>query len=182
VDPLDGTKEYGERREDWAVHVALAIDGAPALGAVALPATGEVLWGSCEGTGLEGGSGDLVRGDTEGGSSPVVAVSRSHTPDWVAAFTREMGGEMRAFGSVGYKVSRLFFGEADIYVHQKGLKEWDTCAPEAVARALGWSVSTLSGAEHRYNRENPRNEEIVVCRPAWRERVLESLRALRVSR
>jgi 3'(2'), 5'-bisphosphate nucleotidase len=44
VDPLDGTKEFGERREDWAVHVALAIDGSCALGAVALPATGEVLW------------------------------------------------------------------------------------------------------------------------------------------
>jgi 3'(2'), 5'-bisphosphate nucleotidase len=93
-----------------------------------------------------------------------------------------MGGEMRAFGSVGYKVSRLLFGDADIYVHQKGLKEWDTCAPEAVALALGWSVSTLSGAEHRYNRENPRNDEIVVCRPSWRGRVLESLRALGVSR
>ena len=182
VDPLDGTKEYGERREDWAVHLALAIDGGCGLGVVALPATGEVLWGSGEGAGLEGGRRDLVRGDSEGGSSPVVAVSRSHTPDWVAAFTREMGGEMRPFGSVGYKVSRLFFGEADIYVHQKGLKEWDTCAPEAVARALGWSVSTLSGAEHRYNRENPRNEEIVVCRPSWRDRVLKSLRALGVSR
>jgi hypothetical protein len=51
-----------------------------------------------------------------------------------------------------------------------------------VARALGWSVSTLSGAEHRYNRENPRNDEIVVCRPAWRDRILESLRRLGVSR
>ena len=182
MDPLDGTKEYGERREDWAVHLALAIDGAPAVGVVALPATGEVLWGRGEEAGVEDGRRDLVRGDSEGGSSPVVAVSRSHTPDWVAAFTREMGGEMRAFGSVGYKVSRLFFGEADIYVHQKGLKEWDTCAPEALARALGWSVTTLSGAEHRYNRENPRNDEIVVCRPSWRDRVLESLRALKVSR
>jgi 3'(2'), 5'-bisphosphate nucleotidase len=182
VDPLDGTKEYGERREDWAVHLALAIDGAPALGVVALPATGEVLWGRGEEAGVEGGRRDLVRGDSEGGSIPVVAVSRSHTPDWVAAFTREMAGEMRAFGSVGYKVSRLFFGEADIYVHQKGLKEWDTCAPEAVARALGWSVTTLSGEEHRYNRENPRNDEIVVCRPSWRDRILDSLRALKVSR
>ena len=46
----------------------------------------------------------------------------------------------------------------------------------------GWSVTTLSGAEHRYNRENPRNEEIVVCRPSMRVRVLESLKALGVSR
>jgi 3'(2'), 5'-bisphosphate nucleotidase len=162
--------------------VALAVDGACALGAVALPATGEVLFGGAEGAGLEGGRRDLVRGESEGGPRPIVAVSRSHTPDWVSAFTREMGGEMRPFGSVGYKVSRLFFGEADIYVHQKGLKEWDTCAPEAVARALGWSVSTLSGAEHRYNRENARNDEIVVCRPAWRDRILDSLRRLGVSR
>jgi 3'(2'), 5'-bisphosphate nucleotidase len=164
------------------VHLALAVDGAPAVGVVALPATGEILWGSREGAGLEGGARELVRGESVGGPRPIVAVSRSHTPDWVASFTREMDGEMKAFGSVGYKVSRLFFGEADIYVHQKGLKEWDTCAPEAVARALGWSVTTLSGAEHRYNRENPRNEEIVVCRPSWRARVLESLKALGVSR
>ena len=36
VDPVDGTREYGEERTDWAVHVALAVDGRPALGAVAL--------------------------------------------------------------------------------------------------------------------------------------------------
>ena len=43
VDPLDGTREYSEGREDWAVHVALAIDGDPVVGAVALPALGVVL-------------------------------------------------------------------------------------------------------------------------------------------
>jgi 3'(2'), 5'-bisphosphate nucleotidase len=181
VDPLDGTREFGELRDDWAVHVGLAIDGACVLGAVALPANSEVLWGGGGRAGLEGPATtrrELVRGDGEGGARPVVAVSRSHTPDWVASFTREMGGEMRAFGSVGYKVSRLFIGEADIYVHQKGLKEWDTCAPEAVARALGWSVTTLSGEEHRYNRKDPRNHELVVCRPAWRDRVLQALQGI----
>jgi 3'(2'), 5'-bisphosphate nucleotidase len=43
VDPLDGTREYSEGREDWAVHVALAVDGEPRVGAVALPALGLVL-------------------------------------------------------------------------------------------------------------------------------------------
>ena len=37
VDPLDGTREFGERRTDWAVHIALAIDGIATVGAVALP-------------------------------------------------------------------------------------------------------------------------------------------------
>ncbi|HZV57356.1 MAG TPA: inositol monophosphatase family protein, partial [Sphingobium sp.] len=43
VDPVDGTREYGEARSDWAVHVALAIDGAPVIGAVALPGLDGVL-------------------------------------------------------------------------------------------------------------------------------------------
>src|SRR5690606_19108644 len=43
VDPLDGTREYGEGRSDWAVHVALAIDGVAAVGAVALPGLGLTL-------------------------------------------------------------------------------------------------------------------------------------------
>lgn len=182
VDPLDGTKEFSELREDWAVHVGLAVDGACALGAVALPSLSVVLWGVAvsgeERAGIEGNESTLAAGDSEGSERPVLTVSRSHTPDWIPAFAQAIGGETRAYGSVGFKVSRLLLGEADLYVHQKGLKEWDTCAPEAVARGLGWTVSTLSGAEHRYNRENPRNEELVVCRPAWRKRVLDALRAI----
>src|ERR1700739_442445 len=48
VDPLDGTREYGEGRTDWAVHVALSVEGKPAAGAVALPGLGLTLCtGSC---------------------------------------------------------------------------------------------------------------------------------------
>ena len=43
VDPLDGTREYGEARTDWAVHVGLAIDGIATVGAVALPGLGKSL-------------------------------------------------------------------------------------------------------------------------------------------
>ena len=43
IDPVDGTREYGEARTDWAVHVALAVDGVARIGAVALPGLGVVL-------------------------------------------------------------------------------------------------------------------------------------------
>jgi 3'(2'), 5'-bisphosphate nucleotidase len=69
----------------------------------------------------------------------------------------------------------LMLGEADVYVHKVGLKEWDTCAPETVARALGWHVCKLRGDDHRYNQRDPRNHELVVCRPQIRMRVLEVL-------
>jgi 3'(2'), 5'-bisphosphate nucleotidase len=179
VDPLDGTKEFGELRHDWAVHVALTIDGRCALAAVALPALGQTLWGvAWPGKERAGAQGDtrLAHGASPAPKTPKVVVSRSHTPPWVTAFGKAFGAELVPCGSAGFKVSRLLVGEADAYVHKVGLKEWDTCAPETVARALGWTVCKLRGEEHRYNQKNPKNHELVVCRPAWKERVLEAIR------
>lgn len=179
VDPLDGTREFSEGRDDWAVHVALAIGGKCALGVVALPSRGQLLWGiSLPGRERAGviGTGALSAGSTKPVAAPRVVVSRSHTPDWVARFAALLdAGEPQPWGSAGYKTARLLLGDADVYVHKKGLKEWDTCAPEAVARALGWSVCRLRGDEHRYNQADPRNHEFVVCRPSSRERVLRAL-------
>ena len=107
-----------------------------------------------------------------------MVASRSHTPEWMGRFARELGSiESIHFGSVGFKVSRLLLGQADVYVHRKGLKEWDTCAPEIIARALGWHVSKLRGEPHVYNRPDPKNHELLVCRPAHLSRVLESLQS-----
>ncbi|MEZ6018350.1 MAG: 3'(2'),5'-bisphosphate nucleotidase CysQ [Planctomycetota bacterium] len=180
VDPLDGTKEYADRREDWAVHVALAVDGQPVLGAVALPAQHRVAWAICapghERAGIEG-AGALVRGDSPMPERPRVAVSRSHTPPWIAAFIERMHGEARPAGSVGNKVAMLLLGEADLYVHKVGLKEWDTCAPEVLARALGWHVCRLDGTPHVYNQRDPHNHELIVCRPAVKDHVIATVRA-----
>ena len=178
VDPLDGTREYGQGRDDWAVHVALTCKGRCALGAVALPSQGRVLWGVSvpgeERAGLDG-AGELVRGDSPVPERPRVAVSRSHTPAWVERFVEGFGAEPVPAGSVGNKVCMLLTGQADLYVHNRGLKEWDTCAPETVARALGWRVCKLRGEEHVYNRPDPHNHELVICRPAVAERVVEVL-------
>jgi 3'(2'), 5'-bisphosphate nucleotidase len=179
VDPLDGTREFSELRDDWAVHVALTLGSACALAAVALPAREQILWGVAlpgrERAGLVG-DGALVHGDDPGPERPRIVASRSHTPKWIERFAAAIGGaDLVPCGSAGFKTTRLLLGEADLYVHKKGLKEWDTCAPETVARALGWTVCKLRGEEHRYNRPDPVNHEFVVCRPSWRARVLEAL-------
>jgi 3'(2'), 5'-bisphosphate nucleotidase len=179
IDPLDGTKEYSQLREDWAVHVALCIDGACALAAVALPATGQVLWGvALEAERRAGvlGGGELLAGDSAQPRAPRMVVSRSHTPEWTAKFAQLLGvAEQLPTGSVGFKAACLLLGRADVYVHKKGLKEWDTCAPEVIARAMGWSVCKLRGDEHRYNRADPKNHELVMCRPALKPAVLAAL-------
>lgn len=182
VDPLDGTREYSQLRPDWAVHVALTENGACSLGAVALPAQKMILWGVTQegavragGEDMDGKPVDLLHGDSAAPDPPRVAVSRSHTPEWVERFAESLGAEMKPAGSVGNKVAMLLRGEADIYVHKIGLKEWDTCAPETIARALGWHVSKLRGEAHSYNRPDPKNHELVICRPQWRERVIAAV-------
>ena len=183
VDPLDGTREYSQQREDWAVHVALAIDGRCALGAVALPAQARCLWGVCTPSNTSGGvvgGGEAQLGTSRAPTPLRIAVSRSHTPSWMPRFAQELQAAQTHSGSVGNKVAMLLLGAADVYAHRKGLKEWDTCAPECVARGLGWRVSRLRGEELVYNRPDPRVEEFLVCRPAQRERVLAALVAASV--
>ncbi len=182
VDPLDGTKEFGQGRHDWAVHIALAVEGRCALGAVGLPSEDQVLWGvaqpGSERAGIEGAATPLVAGSSREPGRQRLAVSRSHTPEWVTRFAQELGdAELLPSGSAGYKTALVLRGEADVYVHKIGLKEWDTCAPETVARSLGWHVSRLSGDEHRYNQADPHNHEFLVCRPALKDRVLAALAA-----
>jgi 3'(2'), 5'-bisphosphate nucleotidase len=179
IDPLDGTKEYCAPRDDWAVHVALTLGNQCALAAVDLPSQGKTLYGvSLEGQERVGliGEGEVVRGDSPSPEVPRIACSRSHTPPWMEKFHVAMGnGELVRAGSVGNKVGLLLTGQADLYVHKIGLKEWDTCAPEVIARAAGWHVCKLRGEAHTYNQENPVNHELVVCRPAIAERVIEAL-------
>lgn len=184
VDPLDGTREYSQLREDWAVHVALVVGGRPVLGAVALPSQERVLWGVYTPTltcgGLEG-PGTISHGSDPTPRPVRIAMSRSHTPSWMPRFKEALGAELVLSGSVGNKVGLLLLGSADVYAHRRGLKEWDTCAPEVVARALGWHVSKLSGAEQRYNQADPRIDEFLCCRPADRERVIATLHAATAS-
>lgn len=179
IDPLDGTKEFSQLREDWGVHVALTLGGKCGIGVVYLPSQELLIWGVAiegrERVGLEG-KGELVDATQDLVEAPRIVVSRSHTPPWVEAFSEAISaGEMIPFGGAGNKTCRLMTGQADLYVHKVGLKEWDTCAPETIARAAGWHVCKLDGSEHRYNQADPHNHEYVMCRPAWTERVLEAI-------
>jgi len=152
VDPLDGTREYGEGRDDWAVHVALAIDGAARVGAVALPGLGITL---------TSGAPIPLRPANE---PPKMLVSRTR-PAAEAVFVAErIGAELLAMGSAGAKAMAVVRGEADIYLHTGGQYEWDNCAPVAVAQAAGLHVSRVDGSVIRYNNADTYLPDLVICR------------------
>lgn len=160
VDPLDGTREYSEARSDWAVHVALAIDGAPVVGAVALPGLGLTLHSAA--------APALAAANTP----PKMLVSRTRPAADAVAIAEALGAELLPMGSAGAKAMAVVRGEADIYLHSGGQYEWDNCAPAAVAKAAGLHVSRADGSPLVYNNADPYLPDLLICRPEWAEKVL----------
>jgi 3'(2'), 5'-bisphosphate nucleotidase len=174
VDPLDGTREFGEPgRTDWAVHVALwersdaSEPGDLSAGAVALPAQGKVLSTLDPASPREGG----------GASGRIrIVVSRTRAPQFVWNISDLIDAELVSLGSAGAKVAAVIGGEVDAYVHGGGFYEWDTAAPVAVARAAGFHASRIDSSPLAYNQADLLMPDILVCRPAVAGVLLQAIR------
>ncbi|ALJ12946.1 3'(2'),5'-bisphosphate nucleotidase CysQ [Sphingopyxis macrogoltabida] len=160
VDPLDGTREYGEGRADWAVHVALAIDGVARVGAVALPGLDVTL--------TSGAPVALQPANTP----PKMLVSRTRPAAEAVFVAEKLGAELVPMGSAGAKAMAVVRGEADIYLHTGGQYEWDNCAPAAVAAAAGLHVSRADGSPLRYNNADTYLPDLLICRKELADEVL----------
>lgn len=166
VDPLDGTREFAEGRTDWAVHVALCVDGAPVCGAVALP-----------GLALTLSSDRPVAAPSREGPLRML-VSRTRPAKEASEVAQRLGALLLPMGSAGAKAMAVLRGEADIYLHTGGQHEWDNCAPVAVALASGFHASRADGAPLRYNRPDPYLPDLLICRPEIAEAVLAAYRSV----
>ena len=163
VDPVDGTREFGEARADWAVHVGLAVDGVARVGAVALPGLGTVL-----------------RTDRPVAIPPAperlrMVVSRTRPAAEAVSVAEKLGAELLPMGSAGAKAMAVVRGEADIYLHSGGQYEWDSCAPVAVALAHGLHCSRIDGSPLVYNQRDTFMPDLLICRPEHAEKVLALL-------
>ena len=187
VDPLDGTREFGEDgRTDWAVHVALwerqpgvaresgadrdrgsgGVSGRLAAGAVALPARDRVLSTAEPAAPPPAAAGGPVR----------IVVSRTRAPRFVRDVADLTGAELVEMGSAGAKVAAVVLGQADAYVHGGGFYEWDTAAPVAVSRAAGLHASRIDGSPLAYNQRQLLMPDILVCRPDLANILLQAIR------
>ena len=163
VDPVDGTREYGEARTDWAVHVALCVNCKPAIGAVALPGLDVVL------------RTDAPVKVPAAAETPRMVVSRTRPAAEAVAVSEAIGAELVGMGSAGAKSMAVVRGEAEIYLHTGGQYEWDSAAPAAVALAHGLHASRIDGSPLVYNNADTYMPDLLICRPEWAARVLEEV-------
>ena len=166
VDPLDGTNEFGEfGRSDWAVHVALWERGTLTAGAVSLPAIDLVFATD---------PAPVLPAATR--PRPRLITSRTRNPYSAVVVANALGCDAVRLGSAGAKTMAVILGEADIYVHDGGMYQWDSAAPAAVAMAAGLHVSRIDGSPMVYNERDPWLPDLLVCR---RELADDTLAALR---
>ena len=165
IDPLDGTREYREGRDDWAVHVALVLDGSPGPSAVAIP----------DGAGTFSPQSTLP--PAVAGRRRQIAVSRSRPPQLAVRVADALEAELVPIGSAGVKAMAVVSGEVDAYIHAGGQYEWDSAAPVGVALAAGLHASRIDGSRLVYNQADPLLPDLLICRPELAGELLRALAA-----
>ena len=166
VDPLDGTKEFIKRNDEFTVNIALIENQQPILGVLAVPVTGVVYYG-----GLGLGAFKKVNGmvtrlqlPVTGNRKPAtgnqqlatrVVASRSHMNPETEDFISKLGETEVVSAGSSLKFMLLAEGKADIYPRFGPTMEWDTAAAHGILKELGFSVhKTDSNDELTYNKSN----------------------------
>ena len=149
VDPLDGTKEFVQRRGDFTVNIAYVENGVPLRGVVYAPAQGRLFYTLADGTAVEEtgalakktvGPVKPIRVSTPDNGALMVVASKSHrdaaTDDYIGKYACK---DMKSAGS-SLKFCLVATGEADLYPRLGRTMEWDTAAGDAVLRGAGGHV------------------------------------------
>lgn len=163
VDPLDGTKEFINRRGEFTVNIALIEGGAPILGVVHAPAIPVTYWGSRHGAFVARGDAvQPIRCRPMPQKGVVAVASRSHrTPETDAYLARYDIAEAISSGS-SIKFCLVAEARADLYPRTGRTMEWDTAAGDAVVRFAGGSVTDLDDRPLRYGKPGFANPHFVV--------------------
>ena len=165
IDPLDGTREYGEPgRHDWAVHVALWGGEDFSTGAVSLPAL-DLVFSTDPAPVLPPNVRDRPR----------IITSRYRAPYAAVIVANALGCDAVRLRSAGAKAMAVVMGDADIYVHDGGMYQWDSAAPAAVALAAGLHVSRIDGSPIVYNDRDPWLPDVLICRREYAEPIHAAL-------
>ncbi len=165
VDPLDGSSSFGWGSPEWAVHVALVVDGVAVAGAVASPGVGVVA------------STHLMPTTTVAERKrPILVVGRTRARNDGSLIATALDAEVIPCSSAGFKAALVITGKADVYVHSSPLYEWDVCAPAIAASAAGLDVSDPAGNELEFNKPHPTVPGLVISRPRLTAPVLAALR------
>jgi myo-inositol-1(or 4)-monophosphatase len=173
VDPIDGTRDFVRGRTGWAISVALVVDGAVEVAALAAPARGQVFvaargkGATCNGTPLRVSAlASLV-----GVRLPMDAVNLA-APFWPAPWPGEV---VERPNSLALRMAKLAADEADAWVEGRSIWEWDVAAASLILAEAGGVATDRHGAALSFNKPSPTFHGIAAATPALHAEVLARL-------
>jgi 3'(2'), 5'-bisphosphate nucleotidase len=162
VDPLDGTKNFVEREDTFAVSIARVVDGVPQLGVIYAPMFDEMY-------SAEAGKGAFLNGEkifNSRTSEPLIAIaSRSELSERAKSFYEHFKiSKINKIGSA-IKFGRIARGEADLYARFGETSEWDIAAGHVLLKEAGCKlISMQTGLEMDYGKPGLRNRGFLASR------------------
>lgn len=159
VDPLDGTRGFVQRNDQFTVNIALIDAGRPVLGVVFAPLTGALYAADAGGGAFKtspAGAPRRIRVKPLDRRKAVMAVSRAHAGPRTQAYRARLADafesvETTALGS-SLKICQVAEGAADIYPRLSPTSEWDSAAAHCILEAAGGGVTDVDGDALRYNK------------------------------
>ncbi len=172
LDPLDGTKDFLQCTENYAMHLALNYKNKPYLGIVLIPEKNELWIADGEKVWLEKRDGSKLKPTLFTKKSlqdMTLATSKNHRNETLNNLIQKINfNEVKIMGSIGCKISSILRGECDIYIclslpQKSSPKDWDFAAPEAILIAAGGSITTLNNEELTYGKSNFEQGGIIIA-------------------
>ncbi len=159
IDPLDGTRDFIDKTGEYGMHIALADEGRPIIGIVAIPEAQKIYFASQgNGTFVETKDGTVTPitvSDRQAIEDCYLIVSRSHRDERFKKLIDRLPLKgTKYMGGVGGKISTLLEQESDVYISLSGksaAKDWDFAAPELILTEAGGKFSYVDGSPVFYN-------------------------------
>lgn len=178
VDPLDGTREFVAGIPEFCVSVAMVENGQPIAGGICNPATNELIIGSREsGVSYNGKPARSSERRTLDGALVLASRSEVKRGEWESFKSAPLN--IRAMGSVAYKLGLVAAGKAEVTFTLTPKHEWDVAAGAALVLSAGGHVQTLENTDLRCNNKNPLLSGLIACGPFLRQELLRLLDAYR---
>ena len=167
VDPLDGTKEFIKRTDEFTINIALIEKGSPVLGVVYAPVFEDTYF-ACRGFGAfkqtgEGSKVKISAGDYRNGKL-IIVISRNHVGEMVERMLSNITEDYEAVNrGSSLKLCLVAEGNAHLYPRLWPTSEWDTAASQCVVVEAGGAITDLDGSPLIYNKPDLLNPSFIVC-------------------
>ena len=172
LDPLDGTKDFIQGTENYAMHLALNFKQKPIIGFVLIPNRNELWIANGKKVWCENREGNYLSNNLSNNKSlkeMIIVTSKNHRNNTLENLINRINFKKKiTMGSIGCKIASILRGESDIYIclslpGQTTPKDWDFAAPEAILKAAGGAITDIENNDLSYNHPNFEQGGIIIA-------------------